>query len=50
MAPDAMECCSLARKFALELTDSLKGDTQMMDDEADQVRVHTTATMNGAAA
>ncbi|CAN0574595.1 unnamed protein product, partial [Ectocarpus sp. 12 AP-2014] len=42
-----MECCFLARRVALQLTDSLKEDTGMMDDEADQVRVHTTASMNG---
>lgn len=49
MAADTMECCSLARRLALQLTDGLKDDTGMMDDGADQVCTHTTAGMNGAA-
>lgn len=48
MAPDAMECCSLARKLALQLTDGLKDDTGAEADEADQVSEHVTACMNGA--
>ncbi|CAN0186483.1 unnamed protein product, partial [Ectocarpus sp. 12 AP-2014] len=48
MAADTMECCSLARKLALQLTDGLKDDNgMMMDDEADQVCTHTTAGTNG---
>ncbi|CAB1113543.1 unnamed protein product [Ectocarpus sp. CCAP 1310/34] len=47
MAADTMECCSLARRLALQLTDGLKDDTGMMDDEADQVYTHITAGMNG---
>ncbi|CAN0384868.1 unnamed protein product, partial [Ectocarpus sp. 12 AP-2014] len=48
MAADTMECCSLARRLALQLTDGLKDDTgMMMDDEADQVCTHTTAGTNG---
>ncbi|CAN0483579.1 unnamed protein product, partial [Ectocarpus sp. 12 AP-2014] len=45
MAADAVECCSLARRLALQLADGLRDDTGMMDDEAG--RVHTTAGMNG---
>ncbi|CAN0057169.1 unnamed protein product [Ectocarpus sp. 6 AP-2014] len=47
MAADTMECCSFARRLALQLTDGLKDDTSMMDDEADQACTHTTAGMNG---
>ncbi|CAN0559730.1 unnamed protein product, partial [Ectocarpus sp. 12 AP-2014] len=47
MAPDAMECCSLARKLALRLTDGLKDDNGAGADEADQVSEHVTACMNG---
>ncbi|CAN0269767.1 unnamed protein product [Ectocarpus sp. 12 AP-2014] len=45
LAADAVECCSLARRLALQLADGLRDDTGMMDDEAG--RVHTTAGMNG---
>ncbi|CAN0455602.1 unnamed protein product [Ectocarpus sp. 12 AP-2014] len=47
MAPDAMECCSLARRLALELADGLQNDASAMADDIDQVRVDTTACMNG---
>ncbi|CAN0517757.1 unnamed protein product, partial [Ectocarpus sp. 12 AP-2014] len=47
MAPDAMECCSLARKLALRLTDGLKDDNGAGADEADQISEHVTACMNG---
>ncbi|CAM9178057.1 unnamed protein product [Ectocarpus sp. 8 AP-2014] len=47
MAPDAMECCSLARKLALQLTDGLEDDNGAGADEADQVSEHVTACMNG---
>ncbi|CAM9751697.1 unnamed protein product [Ectocarpus sp. 4 AP-2014] len=47
MAADTTECCSLARRLALQLTDGLKNDTGVMDDEADQVFTHTAVGMNG---
>ncbi|CAM9763066.1 unnamed protein product [Ectocarpus sp. 13 AM-2016] len=48
MAPDAVECCSLARRLALQLTDSLRHDTSTTADDAGEVRASTTAVMNGA--
>ncbi|CAM9150683.1 unnamed protein product [Ectocarpus sp. 8 AP-2014] len=47
MAPDAMECCFLARRLALQLTEGLKDDAGAGADEADHVHVHTTAGMSG---
>ncbi|CAM9603560.1 unnamed protein product, partial [Ectocarpus sp. 13 AM-2016] len=47
MAPDAMECCSLARKLALRLTDGLKDDNGAGANEADQISEYVTACMNG---
>ncbi|CAM9440635.1 unnamed protein product, partial [Ectocarpus sp. 12 AP-2014] len=49
MASDATECCALARRLALLLTDGLKDDTSAAPDDAGELRVHTTADMNGAA-
>ncbi|CAM9662503.1 unnamed protein product, partial [Ectocarpus sp. 12 AP-2014] len=46
MAPDAVECCSLARRLALQLTDSLRHDTSTTADDAGEVRASTTAVMN----
>ncbi|CAM9160171.1 unnamed protein product, partial [Ectocarpus fasciculatus] len=47
LAPDAMECCSLARRLALELADGLRSDSSATADDTDQVRVDTTAGMKG---
>ncbi|CAM9228091.1 unnamed protein product, partial [Ectocarpus sp. 8 AP-2014] len=47
MAADVVECCSLARRLALQLTDSLRNDASTTADNADEVRVDTTAGMNG---
>ncbi|CAM9186598.1 unnamed protein product [Ectocarpus sp. 8 AP-2014] len=47
MAPDAVECCCLARSLALQLTDGLKQDTSAVADEADQVNLNTTTGMSG---
>ncbi|CAN0251301.1 unnamed protein product, partial [Ectocarpus fasciculatus] len=45
LAPDAMECCSLARRLALKLADGLQNDASATDGDADHVHVHTTAGM-----
>ncbi|CAN0313583.1 unnamed protein product, partial [Ectocarpus fasciculatus] len=45
LAPDAVECCSLARRLALQLTDGLRNDASATTDVTDQVRVDTTAGM-----
>ncbi|CAN0047567.1 unnamed protein product [Ectocarpus sp. 12 AP-2014] len=47
MAPDAVECCPLARRLALRLADGLRNDAKTTDNEAGQFRVHTTAGTNG---
>ncbi|CAM9851490.1 unnamed protein product, partial [Ectocarpus sp. 8 AP-2014] len=47
MAPDTVECCFLARRLALQLTDGLRNDAGATANDTDQVRVHTTAGMNG---
>ncbi|CAM9609772.1 unnamed protein product [Ectocarpus fasciculatus] len=47
LAPDAMECCSLARRLALELTDDLRTDASATDGDAEEGHVHTTAGMKG---
>ncbi|CAM9974691.1 unnamed protein product [Ectocarpus fasciculatus] len=47
MAPDAVECCSLARRLALQLTDRLRNDATATADETDQVCVDTTAGAKG---
>lgn len=47
MAPDAVECCCLARSLALQLADGLKQDTSAVADEADQVNMYATAGMSG---
>ncbi|CAM9661659.1 unnamed protein product, partial [Ectocarpus fasciculatus] len=39
MADDAMECCSFARRLALQLAEGLKDDTGAGADEADQIPV-----------
>ncbi|CAN0057297.1 unnamed protein product [Ectocarpus sp. 6 AP-2014] len=49
MAPDAVECCSLARRLALQITDVLRNDAGATADNADEVRVDTTAGVNGGA-
>ncbi|CAM9762173.1 unnamed protein product, partial [Ectocarpus sp. 13 AM-2016] len=46
-APDAVECCSLARRLALQLTDSLRHDTSTTADDVGEVCASTTAGMNG---
>ncbi|CAM9483769.1 unnamed protein product [Ectocarpus sp. 12 AP-2014] len=48
MAPDAVECCSLARRLALQLTDRLRHDASTRADHADDARTSTTAGMNGS--
>ncbi|CAN0058079.1 unnamed protein product [Ectocarpus sp. 6 AP-2014] len=47
MAPDTVECCSLARRLALQLTDGLRNNASATDDDNNQVWVNTTAGMNG---
>ncbi|CAM9449685.1 unnamed protein product [Ectocarpus sp. 8 AP-2014] len=47
MAPDTVECCSLARMLALRLTDGLRNEASDTPDDADEVDAHTTAGMNG---
>ncbi|CAM9482847.1 unnamed protein product [Ectocarpus sp. 12 AP-2014] len=47
MAPDAVECCSLARRLALQLSDGLRNDAGATANGTNQVRVHTTAGMKG---
>ncbi|CAM9613159.1 unnamed protein product [Ectocarpus fasciculatus] len=47
VAPDAVECCSLARRLALQLTDGLRNDAIATADDTNQVRVDTTAGMKG---
>ncbi|CAM9513646.1 unnamed protein product [Ectocarpus sp. 12 AP-2014] len=50
MAPDAVECCSLARRLALQLTDGLRNDAGATADATDKVRVSITADMYGRGA
>ncbi|CAM9255072.1 unnamed protein product [Ectocarpus sp. 13 AM-2016] len=45
MAPDTVECCTLARSLALQLADGLRNDAGATADDADEVRVLTTAGM-----
>ncbi|CAM9596837.1 unnamed protein product [Ectocarpus fasciculatus] len=47
LAPDAVECCSLANRLALQLTDGLRNDASATADDTDQVRVDITAGMKG---
>ncbi|CAM9346554.1 unnamed protein product [Ectocarpus sp. 12 AP-2014] len=47
MAPDAVECCSLARGLALELADGLRNDASATTDDTGHVRVDTAAGMKG---
>lgn len=49
LAPDAVECCSLARKLGLRLTDGLPGDAISMIDEAEEVGAQATAGVGGGA-
>lgn len=49
LAPDAVECCSLARKLGLRLTDGLTDDAISMIDEAEEVGVQATAGVGGGA-
>eukprot|EP00903_Cladosiphon_okamuranus_P016272 g15005.t1 len=49
MAPDAVECCSLARKVGLRLTEVLPDEAASMIDQADEVHVQTTAGAHGTA-
>ncbi|CAM9220590.1 unnamed protein product [Ectocarpus sp. 13 AM-2016] len=48
MAPDTVECCTLARSLALHLADGLRNDAGATADDADEVRVLTTAGMIGS--
>lgn len=48
MAHDAIECCSLARRLALQLADGLRNDAGAGADEVDHIRADITAGMNGA--
>ncbi|CAN0439634.1 unnamed protein product, partial [Ectocarpus sp. 12 AP-2014] len=47
LAADAVECCSLARRLALQLSDSLRHDGSTRADDAGEVRAGTTVGMNG---
>ncbi|CAN0209967.1 unnamed protein product, partial [Ectocarpus fasciculatus] len=47
LAPDAVECCSLARRLALQLADGLRNDASATIDVTDQVRADITADMKG---
>lgn len=47
LAPDVVECCSLARKLGLLLTDRLTDDAVATTDEADGLHEHVAASMNG---
>ncbi|CBJ28474.1 Hypothetical leucine rich repeat protein [Ectocarpus siliculosus] len=47
MAPDTVECCSLARRLALQLTDGLRNNASATDDDNNQVWVNTTAGGSG---
>ena len=49
LAPDAVECCSLARKLGLLLTDYLPDDAIAMVDEADDFGAQATASIAGGA-
>ncbi|CAM9577429.1 unnamed protein product, partial [Hapterophycus canaliculatus] len=49
LAPDAVECCSLARMLGLRLTDGLPDAAISAIDEADEVGVQVTAGMVGGA-
>lgn len=43
LAPDTVECCSLARKLALRLTDGLSNHRLPVIDEAEEGGEHTAA-------
>lgn len=49
LAPDAVECCSLARKLGLRVTDGLPDNAISMIDEAEEVCVQATAGVGGGA-
>ena len=42
MATDAVECCSLARRLALRLTDGLPAGIISTTENAGGIRLHTT--------
>ncbi|CAN0109717.1 unnamed protein product, partial [Laminaria digitata] len=43
LAPDVAECCSLARKLGLQLTDGLPNDVAAVPDEVEEARVQAAA-------
>ncbi|CAM9188783.1 unnamed protein product [Pylaiella littoralis] len=47
LAPNVVECCSLARKLGLLLTDRLTDDAVATTDQADGLHEHVAASMNG---
>ncbi|CAN0057944.1 unnamed protein product, partial [Ectocarpus sp. 6 AP-2014] len=47
MAHDAIECCSLARRLALQLAGGLRNDANAGANEVDHIRADITAGMNG---
>lgn len=49
MAPDAVECCSLARRLAFRLTDGMAADTISTSGKTAEFRCLTTAGVGGGA-
>ncbi|CAM9549359.1 unnamed protein product, partial [Hapterophycus canaliculatus] len=49
LAPDAVECCSLARQLGLRLTDGLPDDAVSLIDEAEEACVQATPGVGGGA-
>lgn len=49
LAPDAVDCCSLARKLGLRLTDGLPDDPTSMVDDAEEACAQATAGVGGGA-